>query len=71
MRNKLRSLGNTLAVTTAALVPFAASAQEIDTSGAVTGIAAITAAVTAVGVAKFAPAAVAVAYKWVKAAIFG
>jgi hypothetical protein len=37
----------------------------------VTAIAGITAAVAAVGIAKFAPAAVAVAYKWVKAAIFG
>jgi len=43
----------------------------IDTSAAVTAIAGITAAVAAVGIAKFAPAAVAVAYKWVKAAIFG
>jgi hypothetical protein len=43
----------------------------IDASDAVTAIGGITAAVGAVGVAKFAPAAAAVAYKWIKATIFG
>lgn len=43
----------------------------IDASDAVTAIGGITTAVAAVGVAKFAPAAAAVAYKWIKATIFG
>ncbi|MDF2186303.1 major capsid protein [Grimontia hollisae] len=42
----------------------------IDVSGAVTVIGTITAAVTAVGAAKLAPAATSVAFKWVKGAIF-
>ncbi|MBB3344515.1 hypothetical protein [Luteimonas sp. RC10] len=71
MRTKLHSLGNKLAVAVVATAPFAAFAQQIDTSAAVETIGIITGGITAVGVAKFAPAAIAVAYKWVKAAIFG
>lgn len=50
---------------------LASGGGSVDVSEAVTAIGMITAAVAAVGVAKFAPAATAVAYKWVKAAIFG
>lgn len=63
-----------LAVGTVAMVPgfaMAGGGGGIDVSAAVAAIAGITAAVAAVGIAKFAPAATAVAYKWVKAAIFG
>lgn len=64
-----------LAVTTAAVV-FAGNASAaggitFDTSDAVAGLAAIGAAMSAVGIAKIAPAAIAVGWKWVKAAIFG
>lgn len=65
--NKSAVLGLTLSP----LAAFAGGGGGIDTSAAVTAIAGITAAVTAIGVAKFAPAAAAVAYKWAKAAIFG
>lgn len=56
-----------------AVAPGVAFAQEsgIDVSAAVTAIAGMGAAIGAVGIAKFAPAAIAVAYKWVKATIFG
>ncbi|WEM45788.1 hypothetical protein PTW35_22200 (plasmid) [Photobacterium sp. DA100] len=47
-----------------------AFAEAVDVSGAVTVIAGITAAVSAIGVAKLAPAATSVAFKWVKGAIF-
>lgn len=71
----MRHLLNKAAVVGLTLSPLAAFAGGggggIDTSAAVTAIAGITAAVTAIGVAKFAPAAAAVAYKWAKAAIFG
>lgn len=60
-----------LALTVAPGVAFAQDGGGIDVSTAVTAIAGIGAAVGAVGLAKFAPAAIAVAYKWVKATIFG
>ena len=73
LRNKLSQLA-LLAASFA--VPGLAMASggggdSIDTGAAVTAIGGITAGVAAIGVAKFAPAAVAVAYKWIKAAIFG
>lgn len=70
----MRQMLNKAAVVGVTLVPaaaFAGGGSGIDTTAAVTAIAGITAAVTAIGVAKFAPAAAAVAYKWAKAAIFG
>ncbi|MCC4798669.1 hypothetical protein BCT30_20825 [Enterovibrio norvegicus] len=54
----------------AATAAAPAFAEGIDVSGAVTLIGGITAAVTAVGAAKLAPAATSVAFKWVKGAIF-
>jgi len=43
----------------------------LDVSDAVTSLGLITAAMAAIGAAKIAPAAVAVGWKWVKAAVFG
>lgn len=75
MKKHLVSLFQKAAVVGAAATPAFAFASGggggIDASEAVTAIGGITAAVAAVGVAKFAPAAAAVAYKWVKATIFG
>lgn len=75
MKKKLVPLFQKAALVGAALSPGLAFATGggggIDASAAVTAIGGITAAVSAVGVAKFAPAAAAVAYKWVKATIFG
>lgn len=75
MKSKLQAALGKAAVVGFALSPGLALAGGggggIDTSAAVTAIGGITAAVGAVGIAKFAPAAAAVAYKWVKATIFG
>lgn len=43
----------------------------MDVSGAVEVLAGLTVAITALGAAKLVPAATAVAFKWVKGAIFG
>lgn len=43
----------------------------MDVSEAVTILAGLTAAITLLGAAKLAPAATAVAFKWLKGAIFG
>lgn len=45
--------------------------EGIDVSAAVAVLAGLTAAISALGVAKLVPAATAVAFKWVKGAIFG
>lgn len=50
---------------------LAAGGVTFDTSDAVAGLVAIGAAMAAVGIAKITPAAIAVGWKWVKAAIFG
>ncbi|KJF83665.1 hypothetical protein UA31_00715 [Photobacterium angustum] len=42
----------------------------VDVSGALTIVAGITVAVAAIGAAKLAPAATAVAFKWAKGALF-
>ncbi|WP_283131796.1 hypothetical protein [Enterovibrio norvegicus] len=67
--NKAVKYGVVLAATVAAPA-FATGSGGIDVSGAVALIGGITAAVTAVGAAKLAPAATSVAFKWVKGAIF-
>ncbi|AJR08650.1 hypothetical protein C9J03_12055 [Photobacterium gaetbulicola] len=62
---------NVILIATAVLASASpAFAETVDVSGAVTVIAGITAAVSAIGVAKLAPAATSVAFKWVKGAIF-
>ena len=43
----------------------------IDVSEALAAFTALAAAITAVGAAKLGPAGIAVAFKWVKGAIFG
>jgi len=45
-------------------------AEGLDVSGAVAIIGTITAAVSAIGAAKLAPAATSMAFKWAKGAIF-
>jgi len=45
--------------------------MELDVTDAVAGIAAITVGIAAIGGAKLLPAATAVGFKWLKAAIFG
>ncbi|WP_186810788.1 major capsid protein [Xanthomonas arboricola] len=45
--------------------------MDFDVSGAVAGLAAITAGVALIGAAKLLPAAAAVGWKWMKATIFG
>jgi len=45
--------------------------MEFDVAAAVAAIAGITAGVAAVGASKLLPAAAAVGWKWMKAAIFG
>lgn len=50
---------------------FATPAISFDTTGAVAGLTAIGVGVAAIGAAKLAPAAIAVGWKWMKAAIFG
>lgn len=48
----------------------ALATESLDVSGAVTIIGLTTAAISSVGLAKLTPAATAVAFKWVKGAIF-
>lgn len=45
--------------------------ETIDVSSALAYLAALTAAITAIGAAKLGPAGLSVAFKWVKGAIFG
>lgn len=45
--------------------------MDLDCSAAFTVVAGLTAGVAAIGTAKLPPAAIAVGYKWFKAAIFG
>ncbi|MDF2480063.1 MAG: hypothetical protein K0R79_420 [Stenotrophomonas indicatrix] len=45
--------------------------MDLDYSSALTVLAGLAAGVAAIGTAKLAPAAIAVGYKWFKAAIFG
>lgn len=49
---------------------FADAGAVVDVSDALTIIAGITVAVAAIGAAKLAPAATAVAFKWAKGALF-
>lgn len=50
---------------------FAATSTPLDTTGAVAQIGQINTAVAAVGGALVAAAAIAVGFKWLKAAVFG
>ncbi|PSV27089.1 major capsid protein [Photobacterium sp. GB-56] len=67
--NKLQVL-TVFAVSLVAAPAFASDPATVDVTGAVAIIGGITVAIAAIGAAKLAPAATAVAFKWAKGALF-
>lgn len=69
-KKTVRNIGLVVMATASSAAFATGEVGGVDVSGAVTIIGGITAAIAAIGAAKLAPAATAVAFKWAKGSLF-